>query len=408
MSSNKRSRPSQRGVDSAQKVLAVIPARGGSRGIPRKNLKPLGGDPLIVHTIQHAQAATSIDRVVVSTDDDEIESVARAYGATVVRRPDELSGDTASSESALLHALDRLRDEESYEPELVVFLQATSPIRRPGDVDGAVEELRRTGADSLFSACHVHGFVWRREGDSLHSFSYDYQRRLRRQDSPEDLVENGSIYVFKPWVLRNTGNRLGGRIAVYLMDPLESFQIDEPDDLELAERVLAIRQPAGPAPEWGRVALLVLDFDGVLTDNGVQVGESGTEAVRCDRRDGWGIARLQEAGVPVVVISTERNTVVEARCRKLNVECFSNCCDKLAVLREVAERRGLQAEQIAYVGNDENDVACLKWVGLPIAVGDAGAGARRAARFFTRKSGGHGAVREICDLILSQRRTGQP
>jgi N-acylneuraminate cytidylyltransferase len=395
-------------MESAQKVLAVIPARGGSRGIPRKNLRTLGGKPLIVHTIQHAQAATSIDRVVVSTDDDEIGSVARAYGATVVPRPEELSGDTASSESALLHVLDRLRDEESYEPELVVFLQATSPIRRTGEVDGAVEELRRTGADSLFSACRVQGFVWRREGDSLRSLSYDYQRRPRRQDSPEDLVENGSIYVFKPWVLRNTGNRLGGRIASYLMDPLESFQIDEPEDLDLAEQVLAIRRPASPAPEWGRVALLALDFDGVLTDNGVQVAEGGTEAVRCDRRDGWGIARLQEAGVAVVVISTERNAVVEARCRKLKIECFSNCGDKLAVLREFAKRRGLQPEQIAYVGNDENDVACLEWVGLPIAVGDADVGAQRAARFLTRRPGGHGAVREICDLILSQRRTGEP
>jgi YrbI family 3-deoxy-D-manno-octulosonate 8-phosphate phosphatase len=397
-----------RNLPDARRVLALIPARGGSRGIPRKNVRPLGGKPLIVHTIEHARHATSIGRVVVSTDDEETGSVARAHGADVVPRPQELSGDTASSESALLHALDYLRDEESYEPELVVFLQATSPIRRPNDVDEAVAELRRSGDDSLFSACRVHGFVWRQEGDALRSFSYDFHHRTRRQDSPEDLVENGSIYVFKPWVLRETGNRLGGRITVYRMDPLDSFQIDEPGDFELAERLLAIRPPSVPPPEWDRLAMLVLDFDGVLTDNGVHVAEGGQETVRCDRRDGWGIARLQEAGVPVVVISTEKNRVVEARCKKLGIECYSDCSEKLVVLRELARRRGLPPEQIAYVGNDENDVACLGWVGLPIAVADAGAGARAAAHFITQRPGGHGAVREVCDLILAPGKRRQP
>ena len=126
-------------------VLAIIPARGGSKGIPRKNVRPLLGRPLLAHSIEHARQAPSVTRVVVSTDDAEIAAVARRFGAEVVDRPAEISGDAASSESALLHVLDHLRDAEGYEPDLVVFLQATSPLRRPGDVQGAIETLDARG-----------------------------------------------------------------------------------------------------------------------------------------------------------------------------------------------------------------------------------------------------------------------
>jgi CMP-N,N'-diacetyllegionaminic acid synthase len=125
--------------------------------------------------------------------------------------------------------LDHLRDTEGYEPDLVVFLQATSPLRRPGDVQTAIETLERERADSLFSACTAHGFVWRLHEGRLRSLTYDYRSRPRRQEIGEDLVENGSISVFRPSVLRETNNRLGGEVAVYRMDLFDSFQIDEPD-----------------------------------------------------------------------------------------------------------------------------------------------------------------------------------
>lgn len=220
-------------------ILALIPARGGSRGIPRKNIQPVGGKPLLAYSIEHARQSPAVTRVIVSTDDSEIARVAQERSAEVIWRPAEISGDTATSESALLHALDHLRNTEDYEPDLVVFLQATSPLRQPDDVQKAVETLQYEQADSLFSACRVHGFVWRKQGDQLLSLTYDYRNRLRRQDSSEDLVENGSIYVFKPWVLRQFNNRLGGKIAVYLMNVLDSFQVDEQEDLSLMEQLLA-------------------------------------------------------------------------------------------------------------------------------------------------------------------------
>jgi N-acylneuraminate cytidylyltransferase len=393
-----------------QKIICVIPARGGSKGIPRKNIRHLAGRPLIAYTIEHARSTPNIDRVFVSTDDEELADVSRKCGAGVIWRPAEISGDTATSESALLHALNYFQESEHYEPSLVVFLQATSPIRRPYDIKNAIETLQREEADSLFSACPLHGFAWRKENGRLSSLSYDYRSRLRRQDAPEDLVENGSIYIFKPWVLRNYGNRLGGKIVAYLMDPLCSFQIDEPKDLKLIESIMVAQNAKRKQkpPDLGGVRLLILDFDGVMTDNRVLVHQEGTEAVCCHRGHGWGIARLKDIGVEVVVLSTEQNSVVSARCRKLGIECIQGSDVKILALKELVQQRSLSQEQVAFVGNDVNDLDCMQWVGFPIAVADSASALHNLACYVTSRAGGHGGVREICDLILFQKKSLDP
>jgi len=226
------------------KVLAVIPARGGSKGIPRKNVRLLAGKPLIAYTIEQAQQARSVDRVVVSTDDPEIGAVSEQYGAEVVWRPAEISGDKAQSELALLHVLDYLQQAENYEPELVVFLQVTSPCRLPEDIDGAVQTLLERSADSVFSACAEH-FTgrWRigEDGTALPT-NFELGRRPMRQDYPVQYLENGSIYVFRSWVIRETGNRLGGKILPYTMPILRSYQVDSPDDLATLEILLPLLQ----------------------------------------------------------------------------------------------------------------------------------------------------------------------
>ena len=156
------------------------------------------------------------------------------------------------------------------------------------------------------------------------------------------------------------------------------------------------------------VSLVVFDFDGVMTDNHVWVHQSGAEAVRCHRGDGLGIARLKKAGFEVMVLSTEANPVVTARCQKLKIEAIQDCGDKLAALQELARGRSLSAAQIAYVGNDLNDVACLRWVGWPIAVADAPAEVRALAKWVTRLPGGRGAVREVADQLVLSRDDSAP
>ena len=284
----------------------------------------------------------------------------------------------------------------------MAFLQATSPSRPPGTLQAAIELLQRDAADSLFSASPAHGFVWQLHHGELAPINYDYRNRPRRQDIGEYLIENGSIYVFKPWILRRHNSRLGGRIAVYRMDPLDSFQIDELADLELFERLAAV---AGyPArPDLAAIDLLVLDFDGVMTDNRVLVAQDGNEAVWCDRGDGWGIGRLKDQGLKIVVISTETNPVVRARCQKLGLDYFQSCNDKLATLRQLVDSLQLDARRVAYVGNDVNDLECLRWVGVPIAVADAVAEVLRVARLTTTRPGGRGAVREVADWLIAAR-----
>jgi CMP-N,N'-diacetyllegionaminic acid synthase len=216
----------------AETVICIIPARGGSQRLPGKNLTALGGKPLLAWTIEAALASNHIERTFVSTNDAEIAAAARNHGAEVIDRPAELSGPTASSESALLHALDHLREAEGLEPDTVVFLQATSPLRAEGEIDAAIETFRREGADSLFSAGRVPGFAWIVDGAGPRPVNYDPLKRPRTQDLTEHVVfENGSIYVFKSDLLRRTGCRLGGKTAVHIQRPEHTFEIDDHEDL---------------------------------------------------------------------------------------------------------------------------------------------------------------------------------
>lgn len=385
------------------KVLAIIPARGGSKGMPRKNLRLLGGVPLLTHTIRYAQRARLVQRVVVSTEDDEIAAAARSAEAEVVIRPMELATDDSPSEAALLHVLEMLERHEQYVPDLVVFLQCTSPLRTSHDIDLALETLIKEGADSLFSASRSHFLLWRLDEGILHSINYDYRDRKPRQAMPEQFQENGSIYVMRPELLRKTGNRLGGKIAVYEMPCLDSFQVDSEEEWLLIEQVFRLRRRREAVKALATIQFLALDFDGVLTDNRILVSLDGLESVWCHKGDLQGICMLREQGIPVVVISPEINPVAEAQCRKLGVPLYQKCKGKLEVLKRVVADYGLLMENVAYIGNDLNDLNCMKAVGVGIAVADASAELKAQAQFVTEAGGGNGAVREVIDWILEGR-----
>ncbi len=213
-------------------AVAIIPARGGSKGIPGKNIIEFCGKPLIAWSIEACLRSGRIKDVYVSTDDAGIEQVSAKYGAKIVRRPAEFATDTASSEAALVHAVDEI--EKSVPIDAVVFLQATSPLRTPDDVKNAVDTFFKDGCDSLFSAAILDDFcIWKKQKEDLTSLTYDYKNRGRRQDREPHFLENGSIYIFKPEILHTLKNRLGGRIGMYFMDFWKSFEIDKKEDLEL-------------------------------------------------------------------------------------------------------------------------------------------------------------------------------
>jgi CMP-N,N'-diacetyllegionaminic acid synthase len=231
-------------------TIAVIPARGGSKGLKNKNIYPVAGKPLLAWTIQQALTSRSIDRVFVTTDDQEIASVAREYGAEVIERPEEFSGDKATSESAILHAAGVIESEYGLSIKTLVFLQATSPLRKPGDIDRAVEIFLRDEADSLISVTKADDLtIWESREGRWASVNFDYLNRGMRQDRPAQFIENGSIYIFTPETLKTFNNRIGARLTAYEMEFWQTWEIDTIEEIDLIEYYLIKKNLAGQAAD---------------------------------------------------------------------------------------------------------------------------------------------------------------
>ena len=381
--------------------LAVIPARGGSKGIPRKNILPLAGKPLIAYNIEQARRSRYISRLVVSTDHAEIAAVARQYGAEVVWRPAEISGDTASSESALLHVLESLRQGERYLPDILVLLQCTSPLTLAEDMDGTVQALLDQDADSALAVIPFHYFLWRQAERDAVGINHDKRVRPLRQEREPQYLESGAVYAMRVDGFLRARHRFFGKTALYIMPAERRLEIDDPVDLQVAEVLLRQEERSARRarlPE--QVAALILDFDGVFTDDKVYVFQDGSEAVRCDRFDGMGIGLLKKTGLPIWVLSSEPNPVVQARADKLGISCLHGLQDKGLALRQLLREQGIEPAQVVYVGNDVNDLPCMAQVGCAVAVADAHPAVLAQADLVLEHSGGNGAIREICELIL--------
>lgn len=224
------------------KTIAVIPARGGSKGIPGKNTKNLAGQPLIAYSIKAALETECVDRVIVSTDDEEIAEVSRQYGAEVIQRPDDISGDFASSEAALLHVLKALDKEEGYHPDLLVFLQCTSPLTLPVDIDGTVQSLIDQGAETAFAAAPFHYFLWSRDANGMaEGINHEKSNRAMRQQREGQFIEAGAVYVMQVDGFREKKHRFFGKTVLYEIPEERCFEIDEPVDLLIAEQMIKAR-----------------------------------------------------------------------------------------------------------------------------------------------------------------------
>lgn len=222
-------------------IIAIILARGGSKGIPGKNIIDFCGKPLIVWTIEQLKQSRGINSIWVSSDSEKILSVSKACGAEIIHRPAEISSDTATSESGWLHALDYIENKVGC-VDIVVAPQVTSPLREPADIERGLSNFQEQKCDSMFSCSVVKGlFFWERTLDgTLKSINYDYKNRKRRQDIFKQYIENGSFYLFKPWVLREYNNRFGGKIGMTEMEFWKMFQIDSMEDLRMCEALMKV------------------------------------------------------------------------------------------------------------------------------------------------------------------------
>lgn len=219
-------------------VVAIILARGGSKGIPKKNIIDFCGKPLIAWTIDNCIKGGA-NSVWVSSDSDEILEISSNYGANKIKRPDDIAGDFATSESAWLHAIDYIEQAEE-KIEWVVAPQVTSPLREASDISKAIALAKENIHDSFFSCSVAEDlFFWQKNKDgNLDSVNYDWRNRKRRQDIPKQFIENGSFYIFKPQVLRNTNNRFGSNIGIVEMEFWKMFEIDSFDDLKMCSALM--------------------------------------------------------------------------------------------------------------------------------------------------------------------------
>ncbi|HKG52632.1 MAG TPA: acylneuraminate cytidylyltransferase, partial [Anaerolineales bacterium] len=367
-------------------ILALIPARGGSKGIPRKNIRNFAGYPLIAWSIAAAKQASCVTRLIVSTDDEEIAAVARAYGAeTPFLRPSELAQDQTTDLPVFEHALNWLEKNEGYKPEFMIQLRPTSPIRPKDCVDDAVKIL----TDHVDADC-VRGVVpagqnpykmWRFTDENepvkplLQVDGIAEPYNAPRQILPAVYWQTGHIDAIRVSTIVQKKSLSGDVIYPLVIDPRYTVDIDSLSDWAKYEALvhsgLEMVTPGHvkrPMPE--KIDLVICDFDGVITDNRVWVDQDGRETVAAYRSDSIRIKELHEHGIEVLILSSEPNRVVEARAKKMGVEAIHGIGiqEKGRVMREVLLQKNIQLANTIYIGNDLNDLPCLEIAGWSVAV----------------------------------------
>lgn len=383
------------GKSQSPKLVALIPLRGGSKSIPLKNIKPLGGQPLCYWVVTAALQCPEISEVWVSTDHPEIKSYCLSLGAKVLDRPDELATDEASTESAMIHFMSQVAF------DALVTLQATSPLTRPQHLSEAIRLFRNNNYDSLLTCVEWKRFFWSHEGRAV---NYDPTNRPRRQEFSGYLMENGAFYITKRRILEKHHNRLGGKIALYQMPADTSIELDEPLDWEILNAKLALLKTEDSELKLSRIKHIISDFDGVFTDNLVWTHSDGPELIVSSKADSYTLGQLlPKLGIPLTVVTMEKNQVVQKRCDKLSLPVISGISNKKSFLDTWLYHQKLSWADIAYLGNDLNDLDCLRAAGLSAVPADADPAVKEVAHFIGKHTGGRGFIREFLNLLATPR-----
>lgn len=386
--------------------VAFIPVRGGSKSIPLKNIKTICGQPLVYWTIKAACECSYIDAVYVSTDSDKVRQIAiqlkndnisHFHKMKVIGRSPETASDMASTESAMLEFA------QKYVFDNIVLIQATSPLLTADDLAGGFEMFMQSGADSVLSCARQRRFLWERnENGAAVSLNYDVYHRPRRQDFPGYLMENGAFYITSKESLLISENRISGNIKVYEMSEDTAFEIDETSDWIIIEELLRRRQLSSRG-KLAKIKMFLTDCDGCLTDGGMYYSEKGDELKKFNAKDGMGFSLLRQRGIITGIITGESTRITEVRAKKLHIdELYLGINNKLDVVKQLSEKYRIELAEIAYVGDDINDIDVLENVGFPCTVRNASELIKRKARYVSELNGGDGAVRDIIEFILCE------
>jgi len=222
-----------------KRIIGLILARGGSKGIPNKNSNNFCGIPLIAWSILQAKNAKGISDIWVSSDSKKILKIAEKFGAKTICRPKKLATSNANGDDSYIHAINFI-EKHAYTPDIIVGLQATSPIRESKDLEEGLKKFNNGKYDSLFSSCSGKDtFFWKESKKTLKSINYNYKKRPNRQDLVDNyVIENGSFYIFTPKLIKKLKNRLGGKIGTYVMESWKLFELDELSDIKFCELIM--------------------------------------------------------------------------------------------------------------------------------------------------------------------------
>src|SRR6266699_2734083 len=374
-------------------IVALIPLRGGSKRIPQKNIKPMCGRPLAYWVCLAASRSRHISRTYASTDCPEIAATVEEFGlgVKVLMRPPHLSEDETPTEAVMLDLMERV---ENF--DILATIQATSPLTSERELDSAIALMLEGNLDSVVSGTAMKRFVWTPDGTPL---NYDFRKRPFMQNFAGSVIENGAFYLTRRELLVRDRCRLGGRVGVYTMPEWQYTELDDLDDWPVVEKVLSKHQRWVPE-QLRRVKVIFSDFDGVWTDNTVFVDDSGRESVRFSKDDSLGLSVFREQhNIPVVVVSKERNPVVTVRCNKLCLPVLQAIDDKPSAIVSRLAEMDMDWDDVCYVGNDINDIPCMKLAALSVCPSDAAPEVLPVVDIVLSRPGGGGAIRELFEIF---------
>jgi len=385
--------------------VAFIPVRGGSKSIPLKNIKLINGKPLVYWTVKAACLCKYIDEVFIATDSDEIQAVVENFKnndesdifakSKVIGRSGETATDTASTESAMIEFANK------YTFDNIVLIQATSPLLESSDLDKGFEVFAKNDTDSVISVVRQKRFNWQVDSNGFATpLNYDVFNRPRRQEFDGYFVENGAFYITSKNSLLSTKNRISGRIKAVEMKEDTFFEIDEPSDWIIIESLMK-KNGLGLHTEIPKIKMFLTDCDGCLTDGGMYYSEKGDELKKFNTRDGVGFSLLKAKGIITGIITGENVELNKRRAEKLGLDILeSGCKDKLAAVKELCNKYNVDLQNVAYIGDDINDLEVIKSVGFSCCPFDSVDRVKQVCDYIATTCGGHGVIREVVELLL--------
>ena len=380
--------------------ILIIPARGGSKGIPKKNLKTVNGISLIERSLITA-LKSRIDLLIVSTDDEEIANKLLRYGALIHNRSEENSSDIASTDSTILEVIEHLGKDWPKNTTLGIY-QVTSPFVSVESINKSFD-LAEKGF-SAFTAKSFHGFIWENT-EFWKPLNHPVDFRPRRQEINERVVETGAVYCFPLEQFKVKKYRICSTPMPVLVDSPTDIEIDELFELKLAN--LISTQYEVNNFNLNNIALpkiIFTDFDGCLTDDKVKLNIFGKENVKVNRKDGLAVNRLRNLGIKVVITTSETNEIVKTRAKKIKVEALTGLLNKKESISTYLEEASLSWNDVWYLGNDVNDLDSMQKAAISFCPLDASVEVFKIADVVLSRRGGEGVLAEIASRLESVNR----